>query len=92
MTCFYHSATTVKNKKRLQVLQNKGLRCALNMGSDTSTDDLHAAVGLLKLKFRRELHTLNFMYGASSCPKNLVPRAEDDSVIRSYRKRTLKVK
>ena len=26
------SATTIKNRKRLQVLQNKGLRCALNKG------------------------------------------------------------
>ena len=86
------SAATVKNRKRLQVLQNKGLRCALNRGSDTSTDELHAAADLLKLKYRRELHTLKFMYGASSCPNNLVSRAEDVLVTRSCRKRTLKVK
>ena len=36
------SAATVKNRKRLQILQNKGLRCALNVGSDMSTDELHA--------------------------------------------------
>ena len=50
------------NKKRLQVLQNKGLRCALNKGIETSTDELHKEANLLKLKYRREQHLLNFMY------------------------------
>ena len=86
------SAATVKNRRRLQVLQNKGLRCALNRGSDTTTDELHADANLLKLKYRRELHTLNFMYGASSCPNSLVSRGEDVAVTRSCRKKTLKVK
>ena len=56
------TATTVKNHKRLQVLQNKGLRCALGLGIDTSTEELHAEANLLLLKYRREQHVINFMY------------------------------
>ena len=42
------SATWTINRKRLQTLQNKGLRCALNKGLETSTTDLHAEAKLLK--------------------------------------------
>ena len=44
------SAASDINRKRLQVLQNKGLRCALNKDLETSTSDLHAEAKLLKLK------------------------------------------
>ena len=44
------SAATLVNRKRLQVLQNKGLRCALNKGLETSSKDLHTEAKLLRLK------------------------------------------
>ena len=61
------SASSVDNRKRLQTLQNKGLRCALNesLGSAT-TDELHSKAGLLRLKYRREQHLLNFMFDLSN--------------------------
>ena len=34
-------AASAENRKRLQILQNKGLRCALNRGIDASTGDIH---------------------------------------------------
>ena len=49
------SSATLKNRKKLQVLQNKGLRCALNKGIETSMDELHSEANLLKLRYRREL-------------------------------------
>ena len=56
------SATSQVNHKKLQTLQNKGLRCALGKDIDTSINELHNQVGLLKLSFRRDEHVLNFMY------------------------------
>ena len=65
------SAASILNRKRLQVLQNRGLRCALGRGLETSNSDLHKGADLLKLRYRREQHLLNFMYDMSSSPKML---------------------
>ena len=43
------STASVENRKRLQTLQNKSLRCALNKGFDTSSVELHTEAKLLKL-------------------------------------------
>ena len=61
---FLRSAT-VENMKKLQVLQNKGLRCALKKDKDASTDEMHDDVNLLKLRYRREQHMLYFMLDMS---------------------------
>ena len=43
-------ATSVANRKTMQTLQNKGLRCALNKGIDAaSSDELHVEASLLKV-------------------------------------------
>ena len=86
------SATTAKNRKKLQVLQNKGLRCVFKVDTDVSTDDLHTEANLLKLSYRREQHTLNFMYDSSKKADNLTSRVADMVVTRSQKKKTLKVK
>ena len=85
------SSTTVKNRKKLQVLQNKGLRCALNKGMESSTDELHAEATLLRLKYRREQHMYNFMFDAAMDSVNLVSRSQGSVLTRSRAKRTLKV-
>ena len=64
--------TSVTNRKRLQVLQNKGLRCALNRDKSTSREELHSEAELLQLKYRRNLHTLHFMYDMSQISGNIV--------------------
>ena len=69
------AGTSVLNRKRLQVLQNKGLRCALNKSSDTSVDELHAEAKLLKLNCRREQHILNYMYDYAQIPQNRKTRS-----------------
>ena len=62
---------TATQKKRLQSLQNKGLRCALNRERDGSTALLHEDAKLLKLKFRRQQHLLNIMFDMSQLEINM---------------------
>ena len=83
---------SVNNKKRLQVLQNKALRCALNKDIDTSIDDLHTEANLLKLKFRREQHTLNYMYDVAQVASNRRSNLKQTIKTRSSNKILLKVK
>ena len=50
----FFTGASALNRKCLQILQNKGLPCALNKDIDSSTEDLHAEAKLLKLVHRRE--------------------------------------
>ena len=86
------SATSNINKKRLQVLQNKCLRCALGKTVETGINDLHTDACLSHLKFRREEHMLNFMYDQAQNPDMLKGKTECSIRTRSSRKRLLKVK
>ena len=86
------SAASAANKRRLQTLQNKGLRCALNRGTETSTVDLHEEANLLMLKFRREQHTLNYMYDASLDPAMQKSKRIIGVKTRSQNKRLVKTK
>ena len=86
------SASTDVNKRRLQILQNKGLRCALNKGIETSTNELHAEAHLLRLKFRREQHTLNYMYDLSLDASLMKVKPKEGIKIRSHNKRLMKIK
>ena len=67
------SAASGINKKHLQ---NKGLCCALNKNLETGTLDLHTEAKLLRLKYRRERHVLNFMYDQAHNPKLLKQKPE----------------
>ena len=49
----FMSAASVADRKRLQTIQNRGLRCALNKGMETSRDCLHTEAGILRLSLRR---------------------------------------
>ena len=86
------SAASVANRKKLQTLQNKGLRCALNKGIDVSSDSSHTEARLLKLKFRREQHMLNYMYDWSRNPEKLNNRSVLGIKTRSHSKRLLKIR
>ena len=85
-------STSLLNRKKLQTLQNKGLRCALNKGMETSSKDLHKEAKLLKLQFRREQHLLNFMYDWSADPRKLKTRSINSTTTRSHTKKILKLK
>ena len=80
--------TTEERRKKLQTLQNKGLRFALNKSIDTSTDELHAEANLLKLKLRREQHLLNYMFDVEV---NVIKQKEAGMVTRSQKVWLLKV-
>ena len=54
---FLHSATH-KTRKKLQTLQNKALRCALEKEKLTRSDVMHKEANILKLKDRRHVHIL----------------------------------
>ena len=94
------TGASVANRKRLQILQNKGLRCALNKDISTSSDDLHAEASLLKLKYRREQHILNFMYDIAQDPSSrksksklsVKTRSSDKVLLKTKRPRTEKFK
>ena len=57
------SATTKVNRDKLQVLQNKALRVIHKVDRCYSSDMVHQDSQLLKLKYRREIHLVNFMFG-----------------------------
>ena len=84
--------TNVGNRKKLQILQNKGLRCALNRDRDTSRDELHAEAGLLKLKYRRDLHVLNYMFDMSQIEGNIQGPREEAVRTRSQHKKLFKLR
>ena len=86
------SATTAENRKKLQVLQNKGLRCALNKGIEMSSDDLHEEVKLHKLALRREQHLLNFMHDWARDPGKLKAKSRSSIKTRSQNKKLLYTK
>ena len=86
------SSATKENRKRLQVLQDKGLRCALNKDKDTSTDEMHNEVRLLQLKYRREQHLLNFMFDMSRFKDNMQNPNVDGVRTRSAKKYLMKIK
>ena len=78
-------------QKNLQVLQNKGLRCALNRDHFAGTDELHEDVDLLKLKFRLEQHLLNYMYDVSRDESNLKSVRKTGVRTRSSKRKLLKI-
>ena len=88
----FFSLLPVENRKRLQTLQNKGLRCALNKGVETSSKDLHMEANLAKLHYRQKKHTLNFMYNAAQVPSNLQSRSKLAVKTRSSTKVLLRIK
>ena len=86
------TGTKLDNKKKLQILQNKGLRCALNRDKFTGSIELHREAKLLKLKYRREQHLLNFMFDKSLVQRNSKQNKLVGVSTRSKSKKLLKVK
>ena len=86
------TATTAENKRRLQTLQNKGLRCALGKGLECGSDELHNEAKLLKLKHRRQQHLLNHMFDQAQNAKNYRQRPSSGVKMRSQNKKLLKIK
>ena len=65
------TGASLENKRKLQDLQNKGLRCALARDKEAHVDDLHGEAKLWRLKYRRDLHLYNLMFDKSKIESNL---------------------
>ena len=85
-------AASAENRRRLQTLQNKGLRCALNKGLESSSEAIHAEAKLLKLKYRREQHLLNFMFDKAQVEANITKPSISLVRTRSQSKKLLLLK
>ena len=71
----FMSAATKVNRNRLQTLQNKALRIANNSDRGCDKDMLHEQSKLLKLKPRRNLHLLQYMYTRRNDPSIKKPKS-----------------
>ena len=85
-------AATADKRKKLQTLQNKGLRCALGRDRFTSSHELHVEAKLLKLKYRRDEHILNYMYSKSFDSTMLKKPRTVGVCTRSQKKKLFKVR
>ena len=83
---------TAANRKKLEILQNKGLRCALNRDRDSSVKDLHIIAGLQRLKGRRDRHVLSHMYDMAQQDRYLKKKRKTGVQTRSHKKKLLKIK
>ena len=66
--------------------------CALNKDCDTSIGDLHREAKLLKFKFRRERHVLNYMYDFAKDEENHKSQSKLNVKTRSSNKLLLRIK
>ena len=88
----FDSSSTVLNRNKLQILQNKALRCALNRDKYESVDELHADAKLLRLSYRRDLHLLSLMFDMSLEASNLKGPKGSGVSTRSSGRKLLKVR
>ena len=68
------TVASTENRDKLQVLQKRALRTVFQVDRYQSTELLHNDAKLLRLKYRRETHVLQFMYikskDANFCKKS----------------------
>ena len=55
-------------RKRMQILQNKALKCALGLDPTTGSDEVHRLAKLEKLSDRRDLHLTQIMFRQKENP------------------------
>ena len=84
--------TSIENKKKLQVLQNKGLRCALIREKDSNRDELHEEAKILRLKHRRNMHLLSYMYDVSHTEKHKLRHQKEGVQTRTQYKKLFKIR
>ena len=66
-------AASKENRRKIQTLQNKALRVAHRVDRYYDSDLVHNESKLLKLKYRREQHLLQFMFTKKNEPSLLKP-------------------
>ena len=86
------SGATAENRKKLQILQNKGLRCALKKDKFKNVSELHKEGKIMRLKYRRAQHVFSHMYDMSQFNRNLRGRGREGVGTRSQNKKLLKIR
>ena len=86
------SSLSQNTKNKLQVLQNKGLRLALLADKRESTKPLHEEATLQKLKVRRKVHTLQFLFRKKADRKLFARIPRRGTVTRSAKKINFKIR
>ena len=81
-----------ENRKRLQTLQNRALKCALNLEPTTSTSETHKLAKLDKLNLRRSEHLLIHMFKLAQNVNMLKKRDHNRVSTRSSLKKIMTVK
>ena len=95
-------STKAINRKKLQTLQNKALKCALGLDPLTSTKDTHSMAKLDKLSLRRKHQILQLMFKQKSNPslwkrktkkkQGLATRSANKQLFIQYRPKSEKFK
>ena len=85
------SSLSVATKKKLQTMQNKALKIALNRDPEHCTTALHEEAKLLKLSERRKAHILQFTFKLKRNTKRLL-RGRTGRITRSSRKILFKLR
>ena len=88
----YLNSATKENRKKLQILQNKALKCALAKEGRFNTKELHSEAKLGTLKTRRKKHLLLHMYQISNLNGFKGWKTRSNIRTRSSLKKLMKVK
>ena len=89
----YVSAASKENRKKLQVLQNKALKCALRKEQRYDTIALHNEAKLQPLRIRRKHHLLLHMFQLTKLPNYSGWRARTTTIkTRSSIKKQMKIR
>ena len=89
----YVSAASKENRKKLQVLQNKALKCALRKEQRYDTIALHNEAKLQPLRIRRKQHLLLHMFQLTKLPNYSGWRARTTTIkTRSSIKKQMKIR
>ena len=88
----YLMSASKENRSKLQKLQNKALKCALDKEKRYNTTALHKEAKLDKLRFRRKFHMLQHMHHLSQLPNFSGWKAAALIRTRSSKKKLMKIK
>ena len=86
------TSATVANRRKLQVLQNKGLCCAFKRDMDTSVVELHKVAKLSKLKHRREGYLMVHMFDMAQDKSKFKKRVSEGVQTRSSNNKMLRIR
>ena len=88
----YMTSALQSNRKKLQTLQNKALKCALKKDKKYNTEKLHAEAKLDRLKVRRNRHILQHIFQLSQANNFTGWKKRASIVTRTSKKKLMTIK